>query len=103
MLPRSQRLNGDQVRLVFTGTAKVFNTPFFTIRVKKQENLEKSRFSVVITKKIAKKAVDRNHTRRQIYMILRDISAAPGNYVISLKKMGSYSDFSKELQSFFVK
>jgi ribonuclease P protein component len=63
MLPHSRRLNLRRkpkgVRSRFTGEA--FNLEVITL-----DTSEKSRFAVVISKKVAKKAVDRNLARRQL-------------------------------------
>lgn len=103
MLRQSYRLTGDQVRKVILGSSRVFHTAFFTIKLQEQENLEKSRFSVVIAKKQVKLAVDRNHIRRQIYSLIRTYKTRPGNYILFLKKKGQFLDFKADLDAFFKK
>lgn len=102
MLPRSQRLSGDQVRQLFSQKTAVFHTPLLSFRIKKIENTEKSRFSVIITKKVCKMAVTRNHIRRQIYTILATLSPLQsGYYAVTVKKIAQFSEFQKDIEEFF--
>lgn len=102
MLPRSRRLTGDQVQQLLSQKAFVFHTPLFSLRSIINKNTEKSLFSVVIAKKVVKKAVDRNHIRRQLYTIIGSISPIePGMYIITVKKTATYTEYITALKSFF--
>ncbi len=70
MLPKKQRLSTEEVQEVITKGRSVRGT---TLSIKYTENKGYFHAAVVVSKKVAKKAVDRNRLRRTIYMILSNM------------------------------
>ncbi len=68
MLSKRQRLTRATFEPVLRG--KVYTSASFSLRVVKN-NGSKHRFSVVVSKKVAKKAVDRNTLTRRTYAAIR--------------------------------
>jgi len=83
MLPSSKRLNTKNVNDVIKDSqAKNFSSAIFSLRVKKNpKEQEQSRISVVISKKVEKKAVDRNKTRRRISGVLENFTAIKKGFI----------------------
>lgn len=106
MLPRSLRI-GTSLFSEITEKGRFSNGKFFLFRFVKSEG--KSRFSVTVSKKVSKSAVDRNKIRRRVYSLLRKhISNIKDGYriVISVKSGTDkidIKDLNKELESDFVK
>jgi ribonuclease P protein component len=66
-LAKKNRLNLRLNRLRIEGACQKLHSPLFTYLVaSQQEPLSQSRFAIVLSKKLAKKAVDRNKIRRNI-------------------------------------
>lgn len=85
---------------------RLFHSSFFSAKLLKIEGL--SRFSVAVSKKVAKKAVDRNKTRRRVYSSLRPIIAKISGIhgVIMIKApvlKASLKEIESEMAEFFVK
>lgn len=70
MFQKSSRLNTSDFKEVFN-FGKTIKTPFGVIKTK-QNNLKNSRYAVVISKKISKKAVERNHLKRRFFNALQE-------------------------------
>jgi len=71
MIPAANRFHGHgSLRYVYAN-GKAIRTQSITIKWVKNDRRKRSRFSVVISKKIFKGAVDRNRLRRRIYEIIR--------------------------------
>jgi ribonuclease P protein component len=68
MLSKSHRLTKKEFIDVYK--KKVFFTPFFAIHALCPISANESKFSVVVSKKIAKKAVTRNALKRRYYLAL---------------------------------
>ena len=106
MLPASKRLS---VPLFATVLAKgsIVHSPLFTARIMKTAG--PSRFSAVISKKIAKTAVERNKLRRRIYSGVGSLIAKlkPGFHVLLMAKppltKASLPNIALDLESLFVK
>lgn len=105
MLPSSRRLSIPLFKSV-VDKGKLFHSPFFSAKMMRAEG--PSRFSVVVSKKVAKNATDRNKIRRRMYSALipfcKNVSGVHG--VIMLKKeviKASSDQISFELGVFFVK
>lgn len=85
MLPRSHTLRSGEFSQILK-EGKTIRSPLFVLRIKKatvkSAKTEKtSRFSVVVSKKIAKTAVERNFTRRKVYSALETfIKDIPAGY-----------------------
>ena len=69
MLPKKNRLNIKEYKEVFSA-GKTVHTPLLMIKVEK--NTENKRFSVVVPKKVLKKAYQRNALRRYVYNVIRE-------------------------------
>lgn len=68
MLPKNKRISKDSFKTILQkGTS--YHTENFTLRVLPSE---KEGFAVLVSKKVAKGAVDRNRIRRRVYSVLRD-------------------------------
>ena len=70
MFKKHLRLNTSEFNEVFKN-GKNTKTPLFLIKSKKN-NLKHPRFSVVVSKKIAKKAHERNYLKRKAYNAIKD-------------------------------
>ena len=70
MLPSINKLPRQQFDAVFTKTASVFSK-HLTLRYSRDGIENNSRFSVVVSKKVVKEAIERNKIKRQIYGILQ--------------------------------
>ena len=62
MLPKINRLPGYKIPLVLA-SRKAFHSPLFTLKVK-SSNTKESQVGFIVSKKTAKKAVDRNRIKR---------------------------------------
>jgi ribonuclease P protein component len=71
MFKKCLRLNTSDFMEVFN-FGKTIKRPLFLIKTK-SNNLPFSRFAVVVSKKISKSAVERNHIRRRFMSALKDI------------------------------
>ena len=69
MLPKNRRIPRSQFNL-FSRGAKIYNNNLFFLRVV-EGGIEKSRFCFSVSKKVAKRAVDRNRARRSGYRSLK--------------------------------
>ena len=70
MFRKSSRLNTSDFKEVFN-FGKTLKTPLFLIKTK-QNNLKNSRYAVVVSKKISKKATERNHIKRRFLNALQE-------------------------------
>ena len=105
MLPSSRRLSTTLFDKVLK-QGKFFSGSMFTIRVLKAQGM--SRFSVVISKKIAKKAVERNKIRRRVYSSLNTLlpRLTDGFLCVFMMKdqikAMEYEKIKKNIEDFFV-
>lgn len=91
MLPRSQRLTRGH----FTAsqkTAKRLSGEYFTLVVSPSPVF---RGAVVVSKKVAAKAVLRNLIKRRVMHVLEKNPPLPGTYVVYAKKGAAALPFSK--------
>lgn len=72
MFKKCFRLNTSDFKEVFT-FGKTIKTPLFLIKTK-QNNHAYSRFAVVVSKKMSKRAVERNHIKRRFMCALKEIT-----------------------------
>ncbi len=70
MLKKRFKLNTSEFKEVFN-FGKTTKHPLFVLKTK-ENNLPYPRFAVVVSKKIAKKAVDRNYIRRKFFHALEE-------------------------------
>ncbi len=106
MLPRKKRLTTELFDQIMS-SGRIFNSPLFTLRAIKTK--EKSRFSVVASKKIFKTAVLRNKIRRRVYAQIEKLSPriqGGFNGIFLAKQIVEKSSpeaISSELENLFVK
>jgi len=63
MFPKNQRITEKKDFDLIFKKGKALNSPFLTVRILKN-NLSMQRFAVLVSKKVSKKAVDRNKIKR---------------------------------------
>ena len=108
MLPKSYRLTQEKDFRRISVSGKSFFSHLFRLRLAKN-NLEVSRFAVVVSAKVSKKAVERNRLKRQLREIIRlNLNKIKGGYDISLSPNsralgGSYQDLETETLKLFSK
>lgn len=71
MLSQNHRFHGHGSLRFVLKNGMTTRSKFLTIRYSKNNKRVHSRFSVVVSKKISKRAVVRNRIRRRVYEILR--------------------------------
>lgn len=105
MLPKKRRIERKFFPSILT-KGKRYNSPhlfMYASRINSSDSALPSRFSFSVSKKVAKKAVDRNKYRRRGYSIIaRHISKVKSGYLIALSfKKGivpqKFSDLEKEI------
>ena len=75
MLKRAERIGRDMFAEISKGGMKIA-TPLFFVKFRKAfPNQSKTRYSVVISKKVEKLAVDRNQSRRRVYAVLGEFDS----------------------------
>lgn len=72
MLERKNRVGRGYFAEVMKGGSKI-STPVFLVRYRRQTTGQAFKCSVVVSKKIAKSAVDRNNFRRRVYAAINEI------------------------------
>jgi len=84
MFKKHLRLNTSEFKEVFN-FGKTTRTPLFLVKTK-QNNLPFARFAVVVSKKISKSAVQRNHLKRRfIHALQEEVTHFPASdYVFIL-------------------
>ena len=108
MLPRSNKINTSLFKEVLK-KGKTYNFTYFSLKVLKISNGNKSRFASVVPKKFIKKAVLRNLLKRQIFNIINEISDdINDNFVViifckSETNKLSFSELKKEIIFVFKK
>ena len=70
MLPKANRLTKETDFKLLAKKGRLFYSSLFTIKLNKKKNFA-SRFGVVISAKVSKKAVVRNKVKRRITEIIR--------------------------------
>ena len=88
MLPKINRgLGKDEIDAVFTKSATSKNE-YFTVLKKEVEGETNPRFAILVSKKLAKRAVDRNRMKRLVFdQIQKELATyKPGHYVVLIKK-----------------
>jgi ribonuclease P protein component len=84
MFKKRFRLNTSEFTEVFT-FGKATRSPLFVMKTKPSE-LPYSRFAVVVSKKISKRAVERNYLKRKFIHALKEVSGslAVADYIFIL-------------------
>lgn len=106
MFKKQYRLHTSEFKEVFN-FGKTIKSPLTIIKVK-ENNLKHSRFAVVVSKKIAKKAVERNYIRRKFTHALKEVCAIfqKNDYIFILNsgiKDIQYKDLINELNNLKIK
>lgn len=85
MLSKQLRLTKKEFTEAFKNNTRT-QTQFFTVLHSKSDS---PKFSVVVSKKIQKNAIERNKTRRRVYSVIRDLeihTQSNGTYILLVKK-----------------
>lgn len=100
MLPKANRIKKERDFEAIFRKGKSFRGSSLLLRIRKQER-QVSRFSVVVSKKTAAKAVARNKIRRTIAEAVRKLlpSVAPGFDVVIVVLPGFSPSGSSETQN----
>lgn len=108
MLARKYRLSKDRdIQLVFK-KGQIYFSPFFNLKIL-ANNLENSRFCIIISTNISKKAVVRNKAKRQLRTIIQKNMAniSKNCDIIILTKppvtIASYQELDKAYQTLIKK
>ena len=87
MFKKTYRLNTSEFKEVFN-LGKTTQTPLFLVKTK-ENNLTHPRFTVVVSKKISKKAVERNCLKRRFMHKIKDtMGMFPNNDYIFILNSG---------------
>lgn len=105
MFKKRHRLNTSEFKEVFN-FGKSIKTSLFLVKIK-ENNKKYSRFAVVVSKKISKRAIERNYIKRKFYHALKEVSSVfPKNdYVFILNseiKDIQYKDLMNKIKEFNV-
>ena len=108
MLAKKYRLSKDKdIQQVFK-KGKIYFSPFFNLKIL-ENSLDNSRFCIIVSTKISKRAVVRNKTKRQLRTIIhKNIPNIKNNYdfVFFTKPavtITSYQDLEKAFQALLKK
>ncbi|TSC70546.1 MAG: hypothetical protein CEO12_267 [Parcubacteria group bacterium Gr01-1014_46] len=98
MLPKKRRIERKYFGQIMS-QGKRYNSPSFTLYLAKMDvgnGLPDSKFSFSVSKKVLKRAVDRNKLRRRGYSVIsRNLKKIkPGFFVFFLYKKGFEKDYS---------
>ena len=74
MLPKTQKIKREQFLRTQKIGKRACSDMFSVVYTKKENKNAHTKCAVVVSKKISKKAVERNKIKRKIYTILREIS-----------------------------
>ena len=88
MLPKSHKLNSVEFKAVFDGGKTIHTDHFMVKTVPQTDHSRGLQAAVVVSKKISKKAVDRNRLRRQIFAALEPHKTHPHRMILILKPKG---------------
>jgi ribonuclease P protein component len=87
MLQKPNRLREERIINALFAKGASYRTPYFILRYTKKEQAE-PRYTVIVSKKISKKAVERNKIKRRIREALRlQIASSP---IIDCVILGSH-------------
>ena len=70
MLKRSKRIQGKNLVQVLLKEGESSAHPFFVL-IKKENGLDRTRYCIIVSKKLERSAVKRNKKRRQVNEIIR--------------------------------
>jgi len=104
MLPKTRRIQKALFSKVFS-TGRRLNSPHFLVNVSKIDDISPSRFAFSVSKKVCKKAVDRNRLRRQGYSaVSKHIKTIPPGFlfIFTFRKSPQpiiFSELEKEIHA----
>lgn len=107
MLPKAKRLTKRLFSESFSHS-KITSNDYLTLRYKDNSGFE-PKGSVVVSKKVAKNATDRNHLKRQLYEIIeKHLKNTEKPYILMIfpKKPSttlSFIDLEKEVKEVLIK
>lgn len=99
MLPKNRRLDKSLFNEVIK-KGRSIHSKNISVSILKGSEIEDSRFAFVVSKKVAKKAVNRNLMKRRGYSVLKNLSKEikKGFLVVFFFKKGSESLTFKEIE-----
>lgn len=103
MLPKKNKLNSFFFK-IFSRKGQVVHTPLFSLRLIKHK-YNNFRASVIVSKKIARKATERNLLKRRFFSVIsqnKDLFKKDTSYVFMLKKDSvdaEFQEIKKSIQS----
>ncbi|MFA6094558.1 MAG: ribonuclease P protein component [Candidatus Paceibacterota bacterium] len=104
MLPKKERIKREEMESILAKGA-LKHSRLFSVRVMKKDVLL-SKYSFVVSKKVAKLAVERNLLRRRGYSIIKELQSriVPGFNIVFFYKKGvegaSFVELKKEIENF---
>jgi len=100
MFSKKQRLVTTEISNIFESNLKSEHSDFFWIK-KRENNLNYSRFAIIVSKKVYNLAVQRHFIKRKIISVIKKLKNLPNkDYVLNLKRNISSlnsEDLTKEL------
>jgi ribonuclease P protein component len=108
MISKNQRVNKTLFKDLAKKPKKSLFGDFCTISYTLDKSLIKSRFSVVVSKKVAKTAVSRNLIKRRFYAVIESLPVPQNPYIaiVYVKKeavKASFTQISAEVNSILSK
>ena len=102
MFSKKQRIDREKVGKIIKSPDFLFNSNLFNVKYS-ENNLPYPRFSIVISKKVAKSAVSRHFLKRKIVNILKKKEKIKNYDLILFLKSEKITDFEQEIDSFINK
>jgi len=102
MLTKKQRLTTKEFKTLFEAGKKV-HTPLYSVVYVPSSTFHAS---VVVSKKVARRAVDRNAMRRRVYSIVQNYTQNKGTFIFLMKKKAfevEYAVLKEGIQTFLNK
>ena len=99
MLPEENRLRGQKIIDNVKKNGKFFDTKYFKLLIVKREDLEPTRFAIVISTKVSKHATLRNKATRSLRVALRRNLArlSPSFDCVLIGKIGIDHSYTTDL------
>jgi ribonuclease P protein component len=107
MLSRKNRVKREQFERL-QSTSALYHSPYFSLRIKKNDSEAPFTFATVVSKKVAKTSAQRNLLKRRIKNVAEEIiSPLPStSSILFLKKDGAALSFAllkKEIENLYKK
>jgi ribonuclease P protein component len=97
MLKKAYRINKNWEFQNIYRKGQGFSSQFFNINLIPNK-FDFNRFGIVVSKKVARKAVDRNHLKRQVRDIVNELNKKSDSHydaIVSVKPQSLDTDFNK--------